>query len=64
MNRAKFSDILETALHELSHKVGGDGTEKFGYKLTNVNKDAIGQIVEHPEIAEEFRILNSIWEQL
>ena len=64
INNARFSDVLETALHELSHKVGGDGTEKFGYKLTSVNKDAIAQIVENSEIAEEFRVLSSIWAEL
>ena len=64
LNTAKFSDIFEAALHELSHKVGGDGTKEFGYKLTNVNKDAIAQIIEKPEIAEEFRVLNDLWSKL
>ena len=64
LNKSKFSDVFETALHELSHKAGGDGTEKFGYKLTNVNKDAIAEIIENPAIAEEFRALSEIWAKL
>lgn len=64
LNKAKFAHILETALHELSHKAGGDGDEKFGYKLTNVNQEAILQIIQDPKIAQELRILNDIWEKL
>ncbi len=63
INTGRFSDVLETALHELSHKVGGDGTEVFGYKLTSVNKDAIAEILENPEIAKEFKILSDLWEK-
>lgn len=37
LNETEFSDALETALHELSHKAGGDETRKFSYKLTDVN---------------------------
>lgn len=64
LNSGRFSDLLETALHELSHKVGGDGTEVFGYELTRVNKEAIAEILENPEIAKEFKILNDIWNKL
>jgi hypothetical protein len=51
-------------MNEISHKVGGDGEEKFGYKLTNVNQEAILQIIQDPKIAQELRILNDIWEKL
>lgn len=64
LKNAKFAHVLETALHELSHKVGGDSTAEFSYKLTDVNQEAIMQIVRDPRIAEEFRILNDIWENL
>ncbi len=64
LNKSKFSDVFETALHELSHKAGGDGTEKFGYKLTDVNKDAIAEIIDNPSIAQEFRALSEIWAKL
>ena len=64
LSKLIFPDFLESALHELSHKVGGDGDKDFGYKLTHVNGDAIAQIVKNPKIAEELRILNDIWDEL
>lgn len=64
LSNAKFSHVLETALHELSHKAGGDGSKEFGYKLTDVNQEAFTQIIKNPKIAEELRILDSIWEEL
>jgi len=62
LNRASFSEILETALHELSHRAGGDGTEKFGYKLTRVNQSVIKQIIENPATQKELSVLSKIWE--
>ena len=64
LKQASFADVLETSLHELSHKVGGDGTKDFGYKLTNVNKEALGQIINDPKVAQNYRIYNNIWESL
>ena len=64
LDSAKFADVLETALHELSHKVGGDETAEFSYKLTNVNKEAINQIMNDPKTRVEFQALNSLWESL
>ncbi|MCQ2738774.1 MAG: hypothetical protein MJ237_00945 [bacterium] len=43
-----FAHVLETTLHELSHKVGGDGSKVFGYKLTSVNEEALKQIIQEP----------------
>ena len=64
LNRASFSEILETALHELSHKAGSDGTEKFGYKLTRVNQSAIKQIIENISTQKEMSTLNKLWENI
>jgi len=64
LDKASFAKILETTLHELSHKAGGDGTEDFGYQLTNVNEAVLAQIFANPKIAEELRILNDIWNEL
>lgn len=64
LDKAKFGDILETALHEISHKVGGDETAIFSYKLTNVNQEVIKLIVENPQIKSTLSALNKIWETL
>lgn len=61
---ASFHDVLETALHELSHKAGGDESSEFSYKLTDVNKNAIGQIVNDVKTRNEMQALSFIWEDL
>lgn len=64
LDRSRLSDVLETALHELSHKVGGDESAEFSYKLTNVNRDAIAQIINNSQTKFELQSLSSIWDNL
>lgn len=64
LDRSSFSDVLETALHELSHKAGGDESAEFSYKLTNVNKDAIGQLINDIQARHEMQALNNLWNSL
>lgn len=64
LNRASFNDVLETALHELSHKAGGDESAEFSYKLTDVNKDAIGQLLDDIKSRNEIQALASLWSSL
>ena len=64
LDNSSLSDILETALHELSHKAGGDETAEFSYKLTNVNRDAIAHILDNAEAREQIHALSRIWEEL
>jgi len=64
LDSANFSDVLETALHELSHKAGGDGSASFSYKLTDVNKCAISQILNNAETRKELQALNILWQNL
>lgn len=64
LDTANFSEVLETALHELSHKVGGDESAEFSYKLTNVNKKAIGQLLDDAQARNEIQALASIWDSL
>lgn len=64
LKKASFAKVLETALHELSHKAGGDGDSDFSYKLTRVNKVALEQIINDPKIAQKFRIYSDIWNSL
>lgn len=64
LNKSCFAEILECALHELSHKAGGDTTDDFSYKLTDVNEAVLKHICDEPKIAEELRILSDIWNKL
>ena len=64
LDRSRLSDVLETALHELSHKVGGDESAEFSYKLTDVNRDAIAQIINNSQTKFELQSLSSIWDSL
>lgn len=64
LDSASFADTLETALHELSHKAGGDESSNFSYKLTDVNRDTIKQLLNNPEIHRELQALAQIWESL
>ena len=63
LDHADFSEVLETALHEISHKVGGDETTEFSYKLTDVNKRAIQQILEEPQTRAELQALSKLWKE-
>lgn len=64
LDNASFTDVLETALHELSHKVGGDGNADFSYKLTNVNSATINQIMTNPLTRTELGALQTLWNDL
>lgn len=64
LDRASFNDVLETALHELSHKAGGDESAEFSYKLTDVNRDAIGQLLDDIKSRNEIQALASLWSSL
>ena len=64
LNQGTFGDVLETTLHELSHKAGGDGTKDFGYKLTDVNGDTLNQIFGNTKTAVELKVINDIWSTL
>ena len=64
LNKSTFGDVLETALHELCHKVGGDGSSYFSYKLTDVNAAVLKEIVDNPEALIKLQELNKLWEEL
>lgn len=64
LNKTSFPDVLETALHELSHKAGGDESAEFSYKLTNVNSSAINQIMNDVKTRNEFQALNELWNSI
>lgn len=64
LDNSSFSEVLETALHELSHKVGGDESAEFSYKLTDVNKEAISQLLNNADSRKELQALNTLWKNL
>lgn len=64
LDNANFSDVLETALHELSHKAGGDESAEFSYKLTDVNASAIKQMLNDPKTRTELQALNRLWSEI
>ncbi len=62
INKSSFSDVLATTLHELTHKYGGDGTDKFSYALTDVLKFTIQSMVSNPKSLNELRKLSLDWQ--
>lgn len=64
LDKTDFSDVLETALHELCHKAGGDGSQAFSYKLTNVNSSVFEQLLNDPETLTEILALQKLWNSL
>ena len=64
LDNGNFSDILETCLHELSHKAGGDETAAFSYQLTRVNADAIDALINNVPALHEIQALTKLWEGL
>ena len=64
LDKGNFAEILETCLHELSHKSGGDETASFSYQLTRVNADAIDALINNVPALHEIQALTKIWESL
>lgn len=64
LDTGSFSHILETCLHELSHKAGGDESAAFSYQLTKVNADAIDAMLNNVPALHELQALAKIWESL
>ena len=62
LDNGNFSEILETCLHELSHKAGGDETAAFSYQLTRVNADAIDALINNVPALHEIQALTKLWE--
>lgn len=59
-----FGHVLETALHELSHKVGGDSTSAFSYKLTDVNAGVLNEVLNNPQLRKELRAMSALWDEV
>ena len=61
LNEEKFSSVFATALHELTHKFGGDESDIFSYKLTDVLRKVFEAINNNPNIAMRMKILEQAW---
>ncbi len=64
LDKTSFPDALETAIHELCHKAGGDGSEAFSYKLTDTNSYVIEQLLAEPDTRTEILSLLKLWNSL
>ena len=64
LDKNDFGVVLECALHEMSHKIGGDETSAFSYFLTEVNAQTLKQLLDtHPETYKKLCALNKLWKE-
>ncbi|HIS54254.1 TPA: hypothetical protein IAA82_04785, partial [Candidatus Galligastranaerophilus gallistercoris] len=63
IDNGEFSKLLSTAFHELTHKFGGDESQIFSYKLTDVMEKVFLAINENPDIATKLKILEKAWNE-
>lgn len=64
LEEGSFSDMLETTLHELCHKVGGDTSSEFSYKLTDVNRAVLDEILHNSLVRQQLQALDVIWKEI
>ena len=64
LEEGSFSDLLETTLHELCHKVGGDSSAEFSYKLTDVNRAVLDEILHNASVRQKLQALDVIWKEI
>ena len=64
LDKNDFGVVLECAVHEMSHKIGGDETSDFSYLLTEVNAQTLKQLLDtHPETYKKLCALNKLWKE-
>ena len=64
LNNTEFYKLLGAWLHEITHKYGGDNTQEFGYKLTDVMGMELESLMNDPIKAEKLKILRDIFNEL
>ncbi len=62
LKESDFATMLSVSLHELTHKFGGDSSETFSYKLTDVLEKVFAAINENPNLAIQLKVLEKAWE--
>ena len=63
LEKADFSEAFATSLHELTHKFGGDSSDTFSYKLTDVMQKVFAAINENPNLAIQMKVLEKAWNE-
>ena len=58
-----FSKAFATSLHELTHKFGGDESQIFSYKLTDIMEKVFLAININPNLAIKLKILEKAWNE-
>lgn len=64
LNSVSFEEFLSTALHELTHKSGGDGSAEFSYKLTDVLTKVIESNVGDSDTVQELKVIKKLWNEI
>lgn len=65
LEASSFTKTLRTALHELTHKTGGDGTESFSYALTDVIEKLLEEMIsDNANTFAELKKLKTEWDEL
>ena len=59
-----FESIITTALHEISHVAGGDGSMEFTYELTNMLKGLMSATMDDQGTLTNLRALKAAWDEI
>ena len=58
-----FASVLATALHELTHKFGGDESMEFSYRLTDVLDKVLSGATYNSNITTQLKLLECAWNE-
>ena len=64
LDKCSFAEAISTAMHELSHKSGGDESSSFTYKLTNVLEAFSDGVIKDNVAFLKLQTLNKMWDEL
>lgn len=60
----RFTTLLSTKLHEITHKYGGDLSESFSDALVDLQASIMKGFVHNPESLEKLRILEEVFNEV
>ena len=61
LERSRYVDNLATWLHEISHKIGGDTSSSFSYRLIDVQKFIMNVLTHNPAALEKMKVLADLY---
>lgn len=64
LDKSSFCDVLATAMHEMSHKAGGDESMEFSYKLTDVLAQNLEGALNNNLASTKLKTLDKMWKEL